>query len=590
MSDELDRLSSELERLGRAMRDVENRLAVLEARGSSRPSTDAPPREREAGIAGDQVSPADPGPGILTSVLTLSGRMLLILGGGLLLRALTDAGLLSQPIGVVLGLLYALTWLVFADRAGARGFPLSAAFHALSTVFIAYPLLWEATTKLGYLSPHQAVGLTTAFTGAGLLEAWRRRLRSVAWAFTLASLFLVFALIPATRALAPLTVFTLALGLATVWLAYERDWKLARWPVALAGDGLVLLAVMWASQPGGPPAAYRPLTAGTAQALALSLPVIFLGSAALRTLARRREVSLFEAVQGATSLFLGFGGTVRVARATGGDETVIALIAMGAAAVCYILAFTFVDRASATRRNFYFYGWLALSLVLLGSGAMARGILLPVLWGGLAVAAATVGTRYDRFTLRVHSAVYAIMAAIQGGLLKGAVGAFAVPAGKGWSVLPPSAFIVLGAAAVSFTVLASNQHAADLHWHRRLPRFVVGTVLVVGLGTLVVTGAVSVALGGSPASDPAVLAVIRTAVLALAAVALAFGVPRIRLFEMTWLVLPLIVLGGIKFLVEDLPHGRPVTLFLGLACYGTALIGASRVLRTRRLPRAAPPL
>ena len=41
----------------------------------------------------------------------------------------------------------------FADWAGAGGFSLSAAFNALSTVLIVYPLLWEATTKFGCLSP-----------------------------------------------------------------------------------------------------------------------------------------------------------------------------------------------------------------------------------------------------------------------------------------------------------------------------------------------------------------------------------------------------------------------------------------------------
>jgi hypothetical protein len=586
MSDDLSRVYQELERLGREVRKLERRLAALEAGGSPHPTSD---RSAAGPTAAVDEAPVDRTPGTFTSVLTLSGRTLLILGGGLLLRALTDAGLLTQEVGVVVGLSYALAWVGFADRMGTRGQRLNAAFYALSSVLIAYPLLWEATTKLHFFSAHQVAGLMGLCTAVGLLVAWRRRLRSVAWAFTIAPLVLTYALVPATRTLAPLAAFSLVLGLATVWLAYERDWKLARWPVALAGDGLVLLAVMWVSQPGGPPAAYRPLPAGTAQALALALPIIYLGSAALRTLARRREVSLFEAVQGATALFLGFGGAVRVARATGGQEWVMALIAMGAAAVCYILAFTFVDRTSATRRNFYFYGWLALGLVLLGSGVMAHGLLLPLLWGGLAVAAAVVGTLYDRFTLRVHSAVYATLAAIQGGLLKGAAVAFAAPAGKTEAALPPSAFVVLGAVAVAFAVLASTHRVAELPWHRRLPRFAVGTVLVIGLGAAVVTWTVSVLLGGATSADPAVLAVIRTAVLSLAAVALAFGVPRVGLFEMTWLVHPLIIIGGIKFLAEDLPHGRPATLFLGLACYGTALIGASRVLRARRLPHKDAP-
>jgi hypothetical protein len=48
-----------------------------------------------------------------------------------------------------------------------------------------------------------------------------------------------------------------------------------------------------------------------------------------------------------------------------------------------------------------------------------------------------------------------------------------------------------------------------------------------------------------------------------------------------------LVAAGIKLLVEDLPDGRPSTLFLSLAVYGGVLILAPR-LRARRAGPAAP--
>ena len=73
----------------------------------------------------------------------------------------------------------------------------------------------------------------------------------------------------------------------------------------------------------------------------------------------------------------------------------------------------------------------------------------------------------------------------------------------------------------------------------------------------------------------------------------------IRLFRaqlggvgLTWLILlgvdlvyPILVVGGIKLVVEDLRHGDPVALFAAFACYGLALIAAPRL---QRRPPATP--
>jgi hypothetical protein len=52
--------------------------------------------------------------------------------------------------------------------------------------------------------------------------------------------------------------------------------------------------------------------------------------------------------------------------------------------------------------------------------------------------------------------------------------------------------------------------------------------------------------------------------------------------EAGWLVYPLLAATGLKILLEDLPRGRPATLFVAFALYGAALVA---VARARHRPR-----
>jgi hypothetical protein len=49
--------------------------------------------------------------------------------------------------------------------------------------------------------------------------------------------------------------------------------------------------------------------------------------------------------------------------------------------------------------------------------------------------------------------------------------------------------------------------------------------------------------------------------------------------EGAWLVYPLLVLTGVKFILEDFRAGRPATLFVSFALYGLALIVGPRLCR-----------
>jgi hypothetical protein len=96
---------------------------------------------------------------------------------------------------------------------------------------------------------------------------------------------------------------------------------------------------------------------------------------------------------------------------------------------------------------------------------------------------------------------------------------------------------------------------------------------------LLVWGLAAFAGAPGPRADAAVLATLRTAVLASIAVGLSWVGPRWNRQELIWLANLTVALGAAKLFFEDFWVGRPATLFLSLAFYGGALILTSRQVR-----------
>ena len=420
----------------------------------------------------------------MLNVLTELGRSCLVLGGAFLIRALTDSGTLQHPVGAGLGLAYAVLWILLADRSAARGRSTSAEFLGITSVVIAYPLVVETSTRLAVFKPSAAAAILAVLTVLCLGVAWRRTVGLFAWASLAAAVASCFVLAIVTRTVEPFAAALLAIGVATLWIAYSpRPWRGLRWPAAAAAD----LFVLWAAlrlAPLGPPAPGAAPSLSFFLLLAFALPFLYLGSFAVRTLARRRDVVLFDAVQGIAALAVGFGGAALVVRYVQDAQPILGASAVLIAAGCYGVAFVFVERQQGHGRNFLFYATLALLLTLSGSALIAGGPVLTLLWCALALASAILATRFTRVTLAVHSAVYAAAAAWQSGSAGASADAFVAPSSQAWTPLTPVGLAAIGAAAACYVLLAREKGEAR-RAGERFPRLLLAVIVAFGGGAFV---------------------------------------------------------------------------------------------------------
>jgi hypothetical protein len=470
----------------------------------------------------------------------------------------------------VLGLLYAAWWLVQADRTRDPAQKTSAAFYGIGGIVIAYPLLWETTVRFGLLPGAVVAPSIIVFFVLGLVVARRRDLRVLAWIVAAGAVATIVALLSGTSTFMLYAATLLVAAAAVETIESIERWPELRWLLAGAVDLVLVLLALLVSQPRPSAEFYSSTPPGDVIVLALVAPVIWLASVATATLARRRPISLFELVQVSASLVAGFHG---------GSSTGIAVSIALIGAACYAAAFLSIDAEENPPRNFYAYSTFAGLLVGAGTAMLLAPAALAETWLTLAAVAIATGVVRRRNTLRLHGALYLAAAALPSGLASlGLRGLIGTPEDFAVDFDAPAA-LVLTAAIAAYAVLAARI-APDVHWSDAVPRLLVAALASWGIAGVAAPLLTSALISVAPHLERAAyLASVRTIVVSVLAIALAWSGRRWDLPDLRWLVFPMLIAGGARLAWEDVSLGGPMNLFLALVFYGGALTMTSRLLR-----------
>jgi hypothetical protein len=544
---------------------LESRLARLEGRAPL-------PGPMHASTETAELADADASPLVrvdgrrLTAAL---GRSFIILGGAFLLRALTDAGVWPPAAGVMMGLAYGLVWMATSVMAARRLDDIRALFDGGTALIIGFPLIVEATFRFGLLSATGAAVMLTLVTAGSLGAAYVSRLQTLAWLTASGGILTGLTLMVRLGVVAPYSLYFTALGVATLWLGYLREWKGLRWPTGLLAAAGVLGVT---SRAIGTAPLDAPTTAWLAQA---ALVLGYFASIAVRTLVRGRQVIVFEVAQTLIVLLVGVGGALYVSQSAGSSGLVLGVTLVALGAVAYLVSFAFLPRESAGALNFYFYSTLAIIFVLTGLETAVTGVPQALALTALAALLAVAWWRSGRVSLGGHAAVALFVASISGGLVVLAESAFT-------GDLPAPALIGTAGLTLAVALAISGSRMANCH----LPRPTAADIPAIVIALLALAGTAGVAtlaLGrgaGLGADDPGVLATVRTALLSCLAI-LAAWLHRPGAFSsIGTLAYPLLGLIGIKLALADLRVSTAATLFIALACYGVALVLVPRIHRT----------
>lgn len=524
---------------------IETRLTRIEARLDLR--------------VGQTLSPVPPSPSpapvATENNLLLAGRALIAVGVAYLLRALAEAKVFPIVVAVALGFAYAAVWLWRASwhaRAGRRA---HAAFAAAIAAVIAYPILWEVATRFHLFgAAGAAAGIAIATTLLAVI-GYRGGGERIAWIGAAGAIACTVGLAAETRELAAPMLALAVSGATTWWCAVRRNWRYAPLPMAIEFNllacalvGLTLLDKAADS---------RELAAST---LLIGF-AIYAGAIVTRPLIRHDDVGAVDAMQVGISAIPTLVGAPLVA----GLGTPLAVVAAFVAAVAGALSYVAMLRTSRMDVAPYFFGALGCLGVLVATANLLSASAAAALWG-LAAGAAALLARRAIPQLWGHAALYALASTIAAGLFAASVGVVSGLAHHPLDLSLANIVATLGIATAAVVAVAAGAQ----EW--RIARLVLAA-----LAMLLVLGAVAAAVVPISHDDAGAAAALRSAIIAAAAVAIALAARTPRARELATLVTPLLVLGAMKFLVDDFGRGRAASLFITLATYGVALVVIARM-------------
>lgn len=570
MAQALYGVASDVEQLSERIRELERRVSALESQPEKVTTAPAEPNfalQRPRPPATWRGFPPAEVPGGAVPVL---GKAILGIAGAYLLRAIAESGAVPKLPILIVAIVYAGLWMLWAVRSHAAN-RFASVTYGITAALILAPLLWESTVRFQVLAPAFTAVVLVAFVVLALALAWRRNLQMIPWIATLSTVITAVALIIATRELVPLTAALLAVALATEFAACMEHRLSLRAVPAIAANFAVWLLIDVMTSSGGVPEGYHP-AASSISLLCLILFGIYGGSIAVRTLFLRRPITLFEIGQGVVAFLLAAFG---ILRATHGDAAqALGVFSLVLAAICYwgtLSRFT----AEAYARDRRVCATYAGALLLGGTFLLFPVNLQVPFLSVAAIAAVFLYARTNKLSLGIHASFYLAAAAAVSSLPGWIAAALSgtVPSAPHWDV-----WIVAVSAAVCYILGSRETPAAQDQKKRRLLWVLPAVVVGFAAAALTVVAIVWLAAGRADL-NPSRLSVVRTIVNCALALALGYLGSRWKRVELGWVAYTAVAFGTIKLLFEDLRFGNAASLVVSLLFYGLILILLPRLTR-----------
>jgi hypothetical protein len=438
-------------------------------------------------------------------------------------------------------------------------------------------MLWELTLRFSVLPAAGAAVVVgafalTAFALDIFAPASLRGLQPVVRVASIAAAALAVALAIASHLFLPFAAVLLVLAAVCEFVPGCDRVPEAGFLIALAADATIwiLIYVYFAGQTAHE--GYPALSRGALLAPGIAIFALFAASVGVKTLLRAKPIAIFGVVQTMIAFLLAAVSLADFAQPAG--PAIFGGACLIFSAACYAAVFTVFARASDRRNGIVFSAWAAV-LLLAGSFLCLPAWLSIVLLGAAALGAVLLG-RHQRWAVFAFYAMAFLLAAsaasgLPGFLLTALAG---TPGGAPAAAVWPSA-----ACALLCYALAPPQEAG--RWFRQalllgFAALAAGVAMALLIDGMVALAAIRVHPGAHH------LALIRTAVLCVAALAMVFGGARWRRRELTRLGYAAIALVAIKLVTEDLRHGHLAYIAASIFLVAFTLIAAPRVARARQ--------
>lgn len=558
LTETTERLAARVEALERAIQHnppVESPLIEQVEPVSPEPQTTA---ERVA---------ARRGPGMAG----LIGRTFIALGGAFFLRAFTEGEYIGRAAGVALGLAYALLWVVMADREGRRGRKRSATLHHLTASLIGYPLLWESSASFDILSPWLAASVLAIYATIEIVVAGRRACRPALWVTGVASTLSALGLLLTQQALLPfiMSMFVVALGL--FWAGDRNGWRGIPWPVAMIANLVAVLMTLIVVVGDTP----HWLSATQVQMALLGVVGLSVARLAAARYAKRQAGPL-DVIQTLAACFIGYGGLSAIAN-TGNTGWIFGVGGLVAGAVCYAASIVMASKGAEQRTDYHLGLWVGAIFLGLGSLVAVSHSVAGSILAGAALLTAWFGQRQGLRAFRLQALAFALAGLLLSGLGSDFLAGFLRAATRSIPQLEPSAWVTMVALGVTFAVLRIRRPD---EMPKLIGPWIESSFLLLFLlglsAALVANLAGPIADVGTSSADSGALAVLRTGILSALAVGICLLARRPGWAHVRQVVLPILIVMGLKFVFEDLRKGSTETLVLSFVLFGVAMIVAAK--------------